>query len=227
MLGGRGKLPVLAEISGGAPEGARAWSLRREDMEALARLPRALGERRLALVSGDQALTGSIALAGAAGASGRRSVLLECDLARPRLAADLGLAAAPGLHEYLRWEATAPQILQPLVLAGPAAAGTEQPLVCIVAGRRAADPATLIGLESFRHALAKLRRAYDLVVIAAPALESQCRSVDALAIHADTLLLALSPALASRRSLRRLRATVRRLPIEAGGAIVVGSSQRS
>ena len=66
---------------------------------------------------------------------GRRTVLVECDLARPRLAADLGLAPGPGLHEYLRWEAEAAEILQPLVLAGPAAAGAGEPLVCIAAGR--------------------------------------------------------------------------------------------
>ena len=41
----------------------------------------------------------------------------------PRLADALGLAPAPGLHEYLRWEAEAPEILQPLVLAGPGLGG--------------------------------------------------------------------------------------------------------
>lgn len=224
MLGGRGKLPVLAEIAGPAPGETRAWSLRRGDLQALAKLRGSLDRQRVVLVSGDESLAGAIALAGTVSAAGRRTALLECDLVYPRLAEDLGLAAAPGLHEYLRWEATAPEILQPLALAGPASGGVSHPLVCIVAGRRAADPATLIGLDSFRHALAKLRRAYDLVILAGPALDSSYGSLEALAAQADTLLAAVSPALASGRPNRELRSGLHRLPVTVAGAIVVGES---
>lgn len=222
MLGGRGKLPVLAEISGSAPGVTQAWSLRREDLRALAKLPRSLRERRVILVSGEEAMTGAIALAGAAGAAGRRSVLVECDLVYPQLAAELGLAETPGLHEYLRWEATAPEILQPLALAGPASAGAAHPLVCVVAGRRASDPATLIGLESFGHALTKLRRAYDLVILVGPEPEFGYGSLEALAGQADALLVGIPPQQASGKSSRRLRSSLRRLPVELEGAIVVG-----
>jgi Mrp family chromosome partitioning ATPase len=223
MRGGRRKLPVLAEIAGPAPGETRAWSLRRADLEALAKLQRGLEEHRAVLVCGGEGLAAAVALAGAASAVGRRTALLECDLARPRLAAELGLAPAPGLHEYLRWEATAAEILQPLVLAGPAAGGASQPLVCMVAGRRAADPAMLIALESFRHALAKLRAAYDLVVLVGPALDYSYGSLEVIAAQADTLLAAVSPAAASGRSGRELRAALRKLPVEARGAIVVGA----
>jgi polysaccharide biosynthesis transport protein len=222
MLGGRRKLPVLAEIAGPAPGGSRAWALRRRDLEAVAVLFDALDGRQVVLVTGHEGLAGSIALAGAAGATGRRTVLLECDLVRPQLAAQLGLSAAPGLHEYLRWEATAPEILQPLVLAGPASRSATGPLVCIVAGRRAADPATLVGLASFRHALGKLRKAYDLVVMAGPALDSAYGSLEGLATGADALLAAISPAEASGRPRRELRSTLGRLPTPLAGAIVVG-----
>jgi polysaccharide biosynthesis transport protein len=224
MAGGRRKLPVLAEIAGPAPGESRAWSLRREDLEALARLQGSLGSDRAALVAGAQAPAAALGLAAAAGAAGRRTVLLECDLARPRLAADLGLAPAPGLHEYLRWEATAAELLQPLVLAGPAAGGASEPLVCMVAGRRAADPATLVNLESFRHALAKLRGAYDLVVLVGPALDLGNGSLEAIAARADALFVAVPPAAVSGRSGRGLRAALRGLPIEVRGAILVGTA---
>ncbi len=224
MLGGRRKLPVLAEIAGPAPGATRAWSLRRGDLQALAGLQGSLEGRAVVLVTGDEGLAGSIAIAGAAGARGHRTVLLECDLVGPRLAADLGLAAAPGLHEYLRWEATAPEILQPLALAGPASRGATDPLVCIVAGRRAADPATLVNLASFRHALAKLRSAYDLVVIAGPALDSAYGSLEPLAAQADTLVAAVSPSAISRRAGRELRPALRKLPIAVAGVVVVGES---
>ncbi len=176
MLGGRRKLPVLAEISGPAAGDVRAWSLRRADLEALAGPRQGLDGHRVALVVGAEAMPGAVALAAAASAAGRRTALLECDLAGPRLAVELGLAPAPGLHEYLRWEASAAEILQPLVLAGPAAHGVSDPLICVVAGRPAADPATLVELESFRHAMAKLRAAYDLVVLAGPPLAGRPRA---------------------------------------------------
>jgi len=223
MRGGRGKLPVLAELSGPAPGGSRAWSLRRADLDSLAGLKAKLDEDTLVLVSGDEGLAGAVALAAAAAAKGRRTALLECDLARPRLAADLGLAPVPGLHEYLRWEATAAEILQPLVLAGPAARGASEPLVCVTAGRRAADPATLIALESFRHAIAKLRSAYDLVVIAGPPPGDDYGSLEPIAAQADVLLAAVSPAAVSGRPGRELRTGLRRLPVAVRGAIVVGS----
>jgi Mrp family chromosome partitioning ATPase len=223
MRGGRRKLPVLAEIAGPGPGETRAWSLRRADFEALAKLHGELSPHRVVLVSGDEALAGSVALAGAASAAGTRTLLLECDLFRPRLAADLGLSPEPGLHEYLRWEATAPEILQPLVLAGPAARGASDPLVGIVAGRLATDPATLINLESFRHAIAKLRRAYDLVVLAGPALDASRGALEALSAQVDMLLAAVSPAAISGRAGRELRGGLRKLPVETLGAIVVGA----
>jgi MinD-like ATPase involved in chromosome partitioning or flagellar assembly len=222
MHGGRRKLPVLAEISGPPPGETRAWSLRRADLEALAKLQGGLDDHGAVLVGGDEGLAGAIALAGAAGAAGRRTALVECDLARPRLAVELGLAPGPGLHEYLRWEATAAEILQPLVLAGPAARGATDPLVCVVAGRSAADAVTLVNLESFRHALAKLRGAYELVVLAGPALDSGDGAAAAVAAGADTLIAAVSPSAVSGRSGRGLRATLRRLPVEALGAVVLG-----
>lgn len=222
MLGGRAKLPVLAELSGTASGDPRVWSLRRSELRALTGLQGELGEHRVVLVVGAEANTGAIGLVGAASAAGRRVALVECDLARPRLAADLGLATIPGLHEYLRWEATAPEILQPLALAGPAAGGSGPALVCVVAGRPATKVETLVELESFRHAIAKLRGAYDLVVLIGPAPEASPGAVDRVARRADTVLAAVSRGDLSGKPGRALRAQLRRLPVEAQGAIAIG-----
>jgi receptor protein-tyrosine kinase len=227
MAGGRRKLPVLAEIGGPAPGEPRAWSLRRADLEPLARLQATIEAQTVVLVEGDERLAGAAALAAAAAAGGRRTALLECDLERPRLAAELGLAPTPGLHEYLRWEATAAEILQPLVLAGPAAAAAAAPLVVIAAGRPAADLPTLVGLESFRHALAKLRRAYDLVVVAGPGGEGADGALAAVAAQADAVLAAASPAAIAGRAGRRLRSRLRKLPAPARGVLVVGAEPGS
>lgn len=224
MRGGRRKLPVLAEIAGPDAGASRAWALRRADLQALSGVCDRLDGRSVVLVSGEQGLIGAVAIAGAASARGRRTALVECDLVRPRLAADLGLAGAPGLHEYLRWEATAGEILQPLVLAGPASGEAMAPLVCIVAGRPAANPATLVKLASFHHAIAKLRKAYDLVVLAGPALDSPHGSVQGLAAEADTIVAAISAAEKAGRPRRELRSALRKLPAPTAGALVIGAA---
>lgn len=222
MRGGRSRLPVLAEISGSAPEGARAWSLRRADFAAIEKLLAGLSDHRVVAATGGERLAGAIALAAGAGAGGRRTLLLECDLSRPRVAEELGLQAGPGLHEYLRWEASPAQILQPLGLTGPAARGAPVPLVCISAGAPAADPATLLGSRSFRHAIAKLRGAYDLVVAAAPPPGVDRWALEAVAGTADALLACIPPDQAGREG-RELRAALGRLPVTVPGALVVGA----
>jgi len=222
---GRGGLPILAEIGGPAAVASPVWSLRRDDYEQLAALRDRIEPSGAVLVTGADEAAGTlaIALAGAACAGGLRTALLECDLERPRLAVDLGLSQSPGLHEYLRWEATPEQLLQPLALGGSAAAAVPAPLVCISAGRQASDARTLLGLGSFRHMAAKLRHAYDLVVLAGPALGSEPAVLEAVAAQAGTVLAALSPAQASRRGRRAAAAAVRRLPAPPLGAVLVGA----
>lgn len=223
MLGRRARLPVLAEISGPA-EGTRAWSLQRSDFESLGEALPQLGAARVALISGEEELAplAAIALAAASAASGRRTILVESDLARPRLAAQIGLAAAPGLHEYLRWEAEPADVLQPVALAGSAAAGAGEPLVCVCGGRSASKAETLLGLQSFAHMVAKLRGAYELVVLAAPPAAAEPGPCLAAARQADAALAALPAAEATSRGGKELRAAVLRLPIPALGTIAVG-----
>jgi Mrp family chromosome partitioning ATPase len=223
MAGGRAKLPVLAEISGPVVAAEQPWALRREDLERVGTVRKRIEGRRAVLVTGTGEAIGvlAVALAGVAAAAGLRTALLECDLARPRLALDLGLAPSPGLHEYLRWEATPPQILQPVVLAGPASASAAEPLVCISAGRGAGDPATLLGLQSFRHMAAKLRGAYDLLVILGPAVGDGKGALPELADQADALLAAVAPGQPSGSEGRELRAELGRLPTATLGAVVV------
>lgn len=224
MRAGR-KLPVLAEVSGFEPGAERFFALRQADFDRLSALQGKLAETSCLLVSGEPELAGAlgIALAGAAGAAGRRVVLVECDLARPRLAVDLGLEPTPGLHEYLRWEATPEEVLQPLGMTGPAAGAESEPLVFIAAGRQAPDPATLFGLQSFRHMTAKLRGAYDFVVLVGPGFEEAGPGLAAVAARADGLLAAIGPDQASRRGGRELRGALAALPVTTLGAVVVGT----
>jgi succinoglycan biosynthesis transport protein ExoP len=220
MLRGRSRLPVLAQISG-PPEGAGAWSLRRSDFAGLEELLPRLAERRVVLVSGEReaAPTAAIALAAAASAAGRRTILVECDLAQPQLAAQVGLAAVPGLHEYLRWEAEPADVLQPVALGGPSASAAADPLACVCGGRPASKTETLLGLQSFAHMVGKLRDAYELVVLAGPPLIVEPGPFFAAARQANAVVLGLPAAAAGDRAMRR---AIRQLSVPTLGTIAVG-----
>jgi tyrosine-protein kinase len=220
MLRSGARLPLLAEISG-PPEGARAWSLRRADFEALEQALARLQGQRVILVGGrrEAAPVAAIGLAAAASAQGRRTILVECDLAQPQLAAYVGLAATPGLHEYLRWEVEPADVLQPVALGGPAADGAADPLACVCGGRPAAKTETLLGLQSFAHMVEKLRAAYELVLLSAPPLLDEPGPCLAAARQADAVVVGMPAAAAADRALRK---AIKHLPIPALGEIVIG-----
>jgi len=222
MLGGRARLPLLAEIAGPA-SGSGTWALRRGDFERLGEALPQLARHRVVLVAGEEgvAAVAAVGLAAASSAAGRRTVLVDCGLAQPRLAAQIGLAEAPGLHEYLRWEAEPADVLQPIVLAGPAAGGLHDPLVCIAAGRPATKAETLLGLQSFSHMVAKLREAYEQVLLIAPPVLSEPGPCLAVATQAEAVVAGLREGEAKGGEGRALRAAVRRLPPVAIGSIAV------
>ena len=182
-------MKVLAEIPPPSSPDLRTGTLRRSDLEAFGGLLEELNGRRSVLITGEA--TGrrraSAGLAAAAVAAGTRTALLECDLADPGLAEALGLASAPGLHEYLRGVAESEAILKPVALGGPGSAGAIDPLVCIVAGRPAADAAALLGSERFRHATLGLREAYELLVIDGPPPGREAELLAAMAVADATI----------------------------------------
>jgi len=166
---------VLAEIPSRSSAELRTGTLRRGDLEAFGGVLEKLRGARTMAITGEGPERREVAagLAATATAAGTRTVLLECDLVQPALADALGLANAPGLHEYLRGTADSEAILKPVVLAGPGSAGATEPLVCIVAGRPSAGGPSLLSSDAFAQALSGLRAAYDLVVIDAPPLRDE------------------------------------------------------
>jgi tyrosine-protein kinase Etk/Wzc len=228
MLRGRARLPLLAEIAGPAP-GSGAWALRRGDFERLGEALPQLGPHRVVLIAGEEGepAVAAVGLAAASSAAGRRTILVDCGLAQPRLAAQIGLAAAPGLHEYLRWEAEPADVLQPIVLAGPAAGGLHDPLVCVVAGRPATRAETLLGLQSFAHMVGKLREAYELVLLLAPPVLAEPGPYLAVAAQADAVVAGLREGQEKGGEGRELRSAIRRLPATAIGSIVVRGAARA
>jgi Mrp family chromosome partitioning ATPase len=218
------KLAVLAELGNGTPAEGRVWSLQRADLDALGKVLEGLAGKSVVLVTGGEQGVGavSVGLAAAATAAGRRVALLECEMKRPRIAAALGLAASPGLHEYLRGEAEARQILQSLVPAGPASKRALDPLVCIAAGVPGGEDGNRLDSEDFRHAVAKLRHGYDLLILAGPWLDGGELLATASA-QADTALVCVPPERLAGRSGRSVRAVANGLEAPVAGAVLVDS----
>jgi Mrp family chromosome partitioning ATPase len=227
MLGRRAKLPVLAELGDGKPAEGRVWALQRADLDALGKVLDGLDGKSSVLVTGGEQGVGAVAvgLAAAAAAGGQRVALLECELQRPRIAAALGLAASPGLHEYLRGEVEAREILQPLVPAGPASRRALDPLVCIAAGVPGGENgAAPQAAEGFRHAVAKLKHGYDLLILAGPWLDGG-EALRAVSAEAEATLVCVPPERLAGRSGRSVQAVLKGLAAPVAGAVLV--DQRS
>lgn len=183
MLGRRNKQPVFTEIERSDRASTRPGALGRAELQAYAELAAKLVNTGSVFVTGPAKGQVALGLAAAATAEGRRVALLECDLAGPALAERLGLASGPGLHDYLLDGADAGEILQPLVLAGPAAGRATEPLTCIVAGEAEPKPVALLDSERCDHAIERLKRAYDLLLIDGPPLEEDVDALRALTEH--------------------------------------------
>lgn len=211
MLGRRRKPPLLARVPAPKGSNARLGALGREELDACNGLAAALAGSRAVMATGPARSAVALGLATAATAQGRRVALLECDLASPALAGLLGLAATPGLGEYLRGEAEAAQILQPLVLAGPASGRATEPLACIVAGEPDTEPAALLDSDRCVRATGKLRRAYDLLVVDGPPAGPGTGPLRALADQVDATILCGEPGAISKR-----------LPVPLAGVVAYG-----
>ncbi len=212
----------LAELPPRSSGDRTPGALRAEDLDAFGTILDAVGGGPVLVTgAGECPAVVSAGLASAAAALGTRTALLECDLASPSLAAALGLSQAPGLAEYIRHEAEAPQILQPLMVAGPASAKATGPLVCVVAGR---PPSWLtenpIDSEEFRHAVSSLRDAYQLVVLHGPLLRDESGALPTIAGEADSMIACVDAQFAAGMSNRRLNKGLRRLPARNAGVVI-------
>lgn len=211
MLGRRKKTPVVAELP--APNGAsaRLGALGRAELDAYASLAGGLRGANAVMATGPAKSQVALGLAAAALAEGRRVALLECDLVAPSLAGTLGLSPSPGLHEYLTAEVESAEILQPLVLAGPASGRAIEPLACIVAGEPLSAPVALLDSDRCDQAIEKLRRAYDLLVVDGPPLDEDPDSLRALSEHSTATLVCGERSEISKR-----------LPIPVTGLVLLG-----
>ncbi len=173
--------------------------------------------------------TVAMALALASAAAGKLTLLVECDLRRPVLAERMGVAAAPGLADYLLGNAEPSEVLRVL---SEEAQGTDngqsgfvtgadraKPLVCIPCGSIPTRPAELLGSERFRSFLRTVSETYDFIVIDSPPI---LPVVDALELIPLTsaVLLCVRLSQTTEEQMLAAREALDRLPERPTGLVV-------
>jgi len=172
--------------------------------------------------------TVSAALASAAVLAGQRTLLVESDLRRPCFAQRFGISPEPGLTDYLLGNVGPQDILQTVELAEPTqvngAGGGEGPagtLVCIACGSRVSNPAELLVSERFRDFLAKVSKAYDLVILDGSPLLAVADPLEILP-HVDAAIMCVRVQQTTREEVRAARVALSALPERPMGAVLTG-----
>jgi polysaccharide biosynthesis transport protein len=177
--------------------------------------------------------TVAASLAAAYAATGRRTLLVECDLRRPSLPERLSIKRRPGLSDYLAGQAPAGEILQIVPLAeagatpkrGDGAAAHAAPaagkLVVIAAGTQSVRPAELLGSRRFRDFLAQVVAAYDIVVLDTPPLLSVSDTLEIVPL-VDSVLLCIRADQTTRDEARAVKDALAHLPQRTTGIVVTG-----
>ena len=116
--------------------------------------------------------TVAASLAAAVAATGKRTLVIECDLRRPSLTARFDVAATPGVTDLLAGDVERNEVLQPLrpkALRRRRGRQAERTwpdnLLCITAGRATDQPAEMLGSKRFHELLSEVSSAYDLVIL--------------------------------------------------------------
>lgn len=146
---------------------------------------------------------------------GRQTILVDCDLRRPRLHELFGLPAAPGFSDWI----TANQENAPLALA---ASGVEG-LQVLPAGSPAAIPADLLTSRRLESLVITLKSQADFVLFDAPPLLAVSDAA-LLAANLDGVLLAVSAGQTRRDHAQRAKEMLEKINVRVVGAVLTNAA---
>jgi Mrp family chromosome partitioning ATPase/capsular polysaccharide biosynthesis protein len=232
--------PGLVSTNGRAPMLPIDFEAFRVLRTNLAHLQRERPIRSLLVTSGlpqEGKTTVSMSLASASVIAGNRTLLVECDLRRPTFAKRLGIAAAPGLTDYVSGMTEPAEVLQTVDIVPPqrvngagnpggqgSVAGSPGKLVCISAGSQYGDGAELLLTARFRDFLEKVTKAYDFVVIDCSPLLAVVDPLELVPL-VDGVLVCVRASQTTRDEVHATRSALSRLPDRPMGAVLTGVSR--
>ena len=181
--------------------------------------------------------TVAASLAAAAATTGRRALLIECDLRRPSLAARFEEIGVPGLTDLVTGRSDRAHATRRIEINStdrervPVAAGAGQeplPFVSdgpvldtILAGTFDPQPAELLGSTRFTGLLADLRNDYDTIVIDTSPMLSVVDPLE-LVPYVDAVVLCVRARKTTRDQATAARAALERLPEKPTALVVTG-----
>lgn len=161
-------------------------------------------------VAGEGKTTTAINLALVLAQSGKRVVLLEADLRRPRVTRYMNLVSGTGLTNVLSGMVSLDDVIQPY---------GDGKLTVVAAGPHPPNPSELLGSAHMRSLLLELREAHDYVVIDAPPL-LPVTDAAVLAVHADGAVIVTKYGVTKREQLRMAAATLQSIEARHLGTIL-------
>lgn len=175
--------------------------------------------------------TVALFLALASAASGRRTLLIECDLRRPVLAERLAVPDGPGLSDFVAGKATREEIVHHVsamidadAIPPLGAESHDQTLACVFAGAPTRQAAEILESERFVSLLGQFEEAYDVVVIDTPPLLAVVDALD-LIPRASAVLVCARASRTTRDQVRATRAALDRLPERPTGLVITGTTR--
>lgn len=142
--------------------------------------------------------------------SGRRVIIIDADLRRPRLHTVLGVPQEPGLSNILVGNVNAPDAVKPTKFPG---------LRVIPAGRLPPNPAELLGSKRFKDLMTALRGHVDWVILDCPPVMAVSDST-IVAHAASGVLFVIGAGSTSRSNARTALEQLRRVRANVVGAVL-------
>lgn len=125
-------------------------------------------------VRGEGKSTTSVNIAYALAESGKRVILLECDMRLPVMAKNLDISSEPGLSEFIVGMCKSEEAIRASLI--------HPNLDVVPAGSIPPNPSELLGTKRFKNILKAFEKAYDFVIIDLPPVSSVS---DALVVASD------------------------------------------
>ncbi len=141
--------------------------------------------------------------------AGRKVVLIDADMRRPRLDRVLALERSPGLSEVLQGEAELADVVRRPV-------GFEVDV--IPAGEIPGNPSELLGGERFDELLAQLTKEYDTVLVDAPVMLAVADSM-LLAARVEGVLMLHKPGSVDKRAFAKISEDLKRVDANTLGLV--------